>query len=96
MFVSKVWPNLELVPQRRLLGHNPRRDIHRYQFLEHQLTRIRQFHIIEIDAVIAGFTIVDMHLVIERRNQATAFTDMDPERIRHIVHPFFREPGRAM
>ena len=59
-----------------LLCHNTWRNIHRNQFLKHQLTRIRQFNIIKVSPIITCLTLMYMRLIIIRRNHSTTFTNI--------------------
>jgi len=62
---------------KRQLGHNPRRHIHRREFLKQQLARIRNLNQRKIRPILTGFTEVDTPFVIVRRNNSTLATYMN-------------------
>jgi hypothetical protein len=76
----------------RQLGHNPRRYIHRGQFLKEQLASIRDLHQRKVRPILTRLTEVNTSLIIIRRNDPTLATYVNFVFIRTVIHAPPGEP----
>jgi len=94
--VKVVESSLRHAAMKRQLSHNPRRHIHRRQFLKEQFASIRDLHKRKIGPILTRLTEVNTPFVIIGRNDSTLATYMNFIFIRAIVHTPPRESRCTM